>query len=184
MDDRARVLYENSVPSNSGKKFLAGFATWCPLVRWATKALPAVGPSKVASSQRRQSNCWQLRSTLASVAVAKVGVVSSSVFSFVVRVVLVTRWCCIMCLRNGFRAVRMIASQRMQVYNLCSACRWVSKENGLGRVFSQTEQVKRFVAAIAVEGKLAMEERSGTAILDQSPLLKPKNQMTSSFNNS
>lgn len=32
--------------------------------------------------------------------------------------------------------------------------------------------------------KLAMEERSGTAILDQSPLLKPKNQMTSSFNNS
>ena len=124
-------MYENSVPSNRGKKFLAGFATWCPLVRWATKALPAVGPSKVASSQRRQSKCWQLRSTLASVAVAKVGVVSSSVFSFVVRVVLVTRWCCIMCFRNGLRAVRMIASQRMQVYNLCSACRWVSRENGL-----------------------------------------------------
>ena len=89
---------------------------------------------------------------------AKVGVVSSVVFSFAVRFVLVTRWCCIMCLRKGRRAVSMIASQRMHVCNLCAACLWVRREKGLGSVLSQTEQVKRLVVANAEEGKLAMEE--------------------------
>ena len=89
---------------------------------------------------------------------AKVGVVSS-VFNLAVRLALVMRWCCNMCLRKGLRAVRMIASQRMQVYSLCAACLWVSRERGLVRVLSHTEQVNRLVVANAEEGKVAMEEK-------------------------
>ena len=75
----------------------------------------------MAPSHRRQSNLWLLLSSLARLAVAKVGLVSS-VFSFAVRLALVTRWCCIMCFRKGLRAVSMIASQRMHVCNLWAAC--------------------------------------------------------------